>query len=269
MKNRLQDIAIGGYLPGRSILHRLDPRVKLLCFALALVGVFSTRTTAGLITGAVFVTLIAALCGVGFPVWRRSILKFSWMLTIAAAAHLFLTSEGRAATAFGIDLPFTREGARASVAFTLNLAEAIALSMALTFTTTPRRLTQGLKRLAAPLKRFRVPVDDMALVLLLAMRFAPALQWEAQTIVDAQKARGVDFSRGGPIARARTLTAVFVPSLMAALRRSDTLAAAMSARGFKPGATMTEYRPLRVSGLDWAALAVTSAVVATQLLLSG
>ncbi len=250
MSQLLQDISIGGYLPGNSVLHRLDPRTKLAGFAVLLVSTFVGGTTMAVTTSGIAVIGLACVSGVGFGVWWWGLARFAWMLAFAAGLNIFLHSGGAPIAVFGNHLPITDEGLTRGLLFAAELVQAIMLSMALTFTTSPRDLTRGCERLARPLKRVKVPVEEMAVVLLLAMRFVPLLQLELRNIIDAQKSRGIDFNHGGLVARSRNLAAVLVPALLATLRRADLLADAMTARGFRPGAPRSDYSPLHFSGLD-------------------
>jgi energy-coupling factor transport system permease protein len=253
MNIMIQDVFIGGYVPGDSVLHRLDPRTKLIGLIVLLIGVFATRTDVGLlITSCVVLTLIF-LCRVGRRVWWWGLLRFSWMLLIAAGINMLFNSDGQHIVFRRWELPVTEQGIHAGLTLSFQLLLAIILSMVLTFTTTPRDLTRGLERLARPLKRVRVPVEEAAVILLLAMRFVPLLQQELRTTVEAQKSRGVEFGQGGVVARSRNLVAVLVPALMGTLRRSDLLAVAMTARGFRPGKPRSEYKPLHFATPDFGA----------------
>jgi energy-coupling factor transport system permease protein len=255
MSRILQDISIGGYLPGHSFLHRLDPRTKLVGFMMILVCVFTAKGVFAAVASGIIVIGLACASGVGLRVWYWGLARFAWMLAFAAGLNIFLHSGGAPVFVFGKELPLTDQGLVTGLLFAAELVQAIILSMALTFTTTPRDLTRGCQRLARPLKRINVPVDEMAVVLLLAMRFVPLLQLEVRNIIDAQKSRGIDFNHGGLVARAGNLAAVLVPALLATLRRGDLLADAMAARGFRPGAPRSDFNPLRFSKLDCIAFA--------------
>jgi energy-coupling factor transport system permease protein len=181
------------------------------------------------------------------------LIRFSWMLLIAAGINMVFNSGGPAIAIGHWNLPVTEQGLHAGLTLSLQLLQAIVLSMALTFTTTPRDLTRGAERLAQPLKRLRVPVEEAGVILLLAMRFVPLLQQELRTTIEAQKSRGVEFGQGGVIARSKNLVAILVPALMGALRRGDMVAVAMTARGFRPGKPRSEYKPLHFGVLDYEA----------------
>ena len=155
-------------------------------------------------------------------------------------------------TVLGVNLPFTWDGLRNSLIFSVQLLEAITLSMVLTFSTSPAALTRGIQKLAAPLQRFGLPVEEYGTVLLLAMRFVPLVQQEVRTIVDAQKSRGVNFHSGGVASRGRSLLAGARPRIdRRALRRADVLATAMSARGYRPGQPRSQFQPQEFARTDY------------------
>lgn len=258
MNVMIQDVSIGGYVPGVSVMHRLDPRTKLVGLIVLAIGVFATRTGPGVLITCCMVTTLILLCRIGWRVWWWGLIRFSWMLLIAAGINMVFNSGGQPITIRHWELPIAEQGFRAGLTLSLQLLQAISLSMILTFTTTPRDITRGAERLASPLKRFHVPVEEAGVILLLAMRFVPLLQQELRTTIEAQKSRGVDFGQGGVIARSRNLVAILVPALMGTLRRGDLLAVAMTARGFRPGQPRSEYKPLLFAAIDyWAFIFLT------------
>lgn len=263
----LNDISIGGYVPGNSPLHKLDPRTKLLGLLVLLVAVFSSGSLSGTVASVTAAFGLAALSGAGWPIWAWSLSRFKWMLALAFGANLFVVSGGSPVVAAGTPLPVTDQALRFSCLFTFQLTAAIMLSMTLTFTTTPTELMKGCHRLAYPLKRIGLPIDELGLVLLLAMRFVPLLQEELRTTTDAQKARGVEFGAGPIVARARNLLSVLMPALTAALRRAELLAVAMAARAYRPGAPRSEYRPMRLRTVDWLGLLIIAGFILCQRLL--
>lgn len=248
------DITIGGYIPVDSTLHRLDPRTKLVGLLGILVAVFLFPNSSGVIAVSILVAVLAYLTHVGPLVWFRSCLRFALMLGIVFGSNVLLRSQGRPIAVGEWDLPITWEGLEAGIIFSVQIVLAIVASLVLTFTTSPIDLSRGAERLARPLKHLKVPVDDLGMITMLAMRFVPLLQQEFQATVDAQKSRGVEFGTGKLTTRAGNLVALLAPVLTGCLRRADMLATAMTARGFIPGAPRSEYRPLRFSRADWYAL---------------
>jgi len=261
MSRFITDIAIGGYLPGDSVLHRLDPRTKILGMVVMLVPVFWCRSSTGALVIAFGIGLVAHFCGVGWKIWTYQMRRFKWMLLIAAGLNLFFNEGGEPLKIVGFELPFAAESVKSSLLICVQLIEAIMLSMTLTFTTSPTELTKGFERLARPLKYLKVPVAEISLIMLLAMRFVPLLQQELQQIIDAQKSRGVEFGQGTLLDRARELISILSPVLSGTIRRADLLAVAMSARGFSPGEPRSEYKPLRLSRPDALASGFISALL--------
>jgi energy-coupling factor transport system permease protein len=260
MTKGIQDVTIGGYVPGDSVIHALDPRTKLVGLVVLLTWVFVTRADAGLLAISCLVMMLAFLCRVGWIVWWWGLRRFSWMLLIAAGINTVFHQGGQSIMIGHWELFITRQGLQAGLVLCLQLLQAIILSMALTFTTTPRDLSRGLERLARPLNSLHVPVGEISVILLLAMRFVPLLQLELRTTIEAQQSRGLEFGRGGLISRCGDLVAVFVPALMGALRRSDLLAVSMAARGFRPGKPRSEYKPLRFAPRDYGAFILMAVI---------
>lgn len=269
MSEPFHGIAIGGYIPGESPLHRLDPRTKLIGLLLLVTVVFISGSSSGVIVNGAVTLGLAAYCRVGWKIWWWGLRRFAWMLGIVAVTHVLINRWGTPIHLVGRELPFTVEGLESSLLFTARLAEAVILSMIVTFTTTPRELTRAFERFVMPLKRFNAHVEELGIVLLLALRFLPLLQWEVTSIVEAQKARGVEFGRGGILSRSRNLTALFIPVLTGTLTRGDRLATAMTARGFRPGLARSEYRPLEWSKPDYVAGLFLAAYVPGRILLFG
>jgi energy-coupling factor transport system permease protein len=245
----IHDIFIGGYIPGDSVLHRLDPRTKLAAMVILLGTVFLARSSWNPAIVGVATATVAVLTGAGARIWGWSLRRFAWLLVLSSAANMLFVREGEAITLGPLALPFTDQGIEKGLLLTLQLGQAIVISMSLTFTTSPLQIAKACRAMALPMRRF-LPVEEMGLVLLLAMRFVPLVQQELRAIVDAQKSRGVEFGRGSPAVRAANLTAVLVPALSGALRRADILASAMTARGYTPGQPRSEYEPLELRSID-------------------
>jgi energy-coupling factor transport system permease protein len=261
-----ESIPLMGYIPGETFLHRLDPRVKLVAFVLVSAGALLANTAAGVALAAGLLIGLAGICSAGWRIWLAGLLRFAWMLGIVAVVNVVFNASGRPVFLGGRELPFSVEGLQSAGILTFRVAALIVASMVLMFTTTPTELTRGLQRLAAPLKRLGVPCDEIALIVVLALRFIPMLQEELRTTIDAQKARGIDLGAGGLVVRAGSLVSVLVPALIGALRRGDLLAVAMAARGYRPGIPRSEYRPLRCTHVDVIALACSILFFLCQML---
>lgn len=248
-------------------MHRLDPRIKLGGLFVGLASIFMSADVLGVaVSGCAVITLVC-LTGTGWRVWLIGLRRFSWMLVIVGGMNLFAANSGNPAVLFGVQMPFSEGGLLRCLLLSAQITLAIALSMILTFTTTPVELTRGIERLVRPLEKFSVPVGNLGLVLLLAMRFVPMVQQELTMTVEAQKSRGVEFARGRIGTRARNLVAVLAPTLAGVLRRADLLALAMAARGFRAGIQRSELRPLRLSRVDYYAVAIAAVFFGGRLFL--
>lgn len=259
------DLTIGGYLPLDSILHHLDPRTKIVGAVAMVAVVLVSPTASGVGVTLAAVCILAASAGAGWRIWVWSLSRFAWMLTIVFGVNLLFRREGIPIQLAGWELPFTSNGFGESLIFTAQIGAAVILSMVLTLTTSPSDLVRALEGLAQPLKRFNVPVEESALIMVLAIRFLPLLQHELTMTIDAQKARGVEFDSGAAIVRARNFVAVLVPALTGAIRRSDQLATAMISRGFVPGRPRSTYKPLVLSRADFVAGILVSVFVLGRL----
>jgi energy-coupling factor transport system permease protein len=235
-------------------VHRLDPRVKLVGVLSVLAGLFYAANMAA--TVATGLVILAAACAsrVGWKLWLGGLFRFKWMLGLVALLNVLFVSEGTVVIVREWALPVMYEGLESAALLTAQLTEAVALAMLLTFTTTPTAITHGVERLGRPLKSLRVPVEELALVMQLAMRFVPIIEWELKNTIDAQRSRGVEFERASAIARAGLFVSVLTPALFGSLRRADLLASAMRARGYEPGSPRTELRPLRLAARDYLAV---------------
>ena len=264
MSRLVMDLSIGGYVPGDSFLHRLDPRTKLLGMLLMLLGVFVSDSLEAAITSVAAAGGLAALSGAGWRIWAWGLFRFKWMFLIVFLINLLFHSGGAVLHIGPHQVPFSGDGVRSSSALSLRLISAIIVSLSLTFTTTPREMMLGFRRLASPLQRLRVPIDEFAMLMMLAMRFIPLVQEELRNTIDAQRARGVEFGHGPVVARALNLLAILVPALHGVLRRADHLAIAMTARGYRPRQPRSEYRPLRFTRRDLFALLLPLAFALIQ-----
>jgi energy-coupling factor transport system permease protein len=231
-----EQLALGVYYPGESLLHRLRARTKLI--ALFWLAGFTTAANQRSWQIAPYILLIAlalltaALSGVGLGnVWRR--IRLLALLTILGMVPVVLLAEGDDAPLYALGpLIVTTESVWLGIRLVIVLLSLYTLTLLLTMTTTPVALVEGLALLLRPLRRLRLPIDEFALMTLLALRFIPTLGVEIETLVKAQLARGADFAHGTPRQRADSLTALIVPAFQAVWRRADALGAALDARGY-------------------------------------
>ena len=263
----LKDITLGQYFPGKTIIHRLDPRTKLIGTIAYIVALF---LAANVVTYAILLVLLAALIAIS-KVGLKSILRgmrpIFIIIAITAVLNLIFTpGQGEPLVAFGI-LTIYAEGIRSAVFMILRIMMLITCTFLLTYTTSPIMLTDGLEKLLSPLKAIKVPIHELAMMMSIALRFIPTLIEETDKIMCAQKARGADFETGNLIQKARALVPLLVPLFISAFRRADELAVAMECRCYHGGEGRTRLRQLRYRGIDYAALALGVALVAVVVVL--
>ncbi|MCL2253783.1 MAG: energy-coupling factor transporter transmembrane protein EcfT [Lachnospiraceae bacterium] len=238
----LRDITLGQYYQTDSIIHRLDPRVKLVTTICFIITLFMVKGFAGFIIGALFLALIIKLSKVPFKFMIRGMKAIIFLLLFAVVFNLFLTP-GTPAVAWG-KISITWEGIRLSATLAVRLVMLIMGSSIMTLTTTPNNLTDGLEKLMKPLRIFKVPVHEVAMMMSIALRFIPILLEETDKIMKAQIARGADFESGNLIKKAKSLVPLLVPLFISAFRRANDLAMAMEARCYRGGDNRTKMKPL-------------------------
>lgn len=257
----IRDITIGQYYPANSILHRLDPRVKIACTLFYLVSLFLFKSVLGYAVALAFLAGIIKLSKVPLKFIVKGLKPIIMLLMITVVFNLFLTAGGT--VLFQIwKLKVTTEGLRTAVFMAVRLIFLIMGSSLMTFTTTPNALTDGIERLLSPLKLLKVPVHEIAMMMSIALRFIPILLEETDKIMKAQIARGADLESGNIIQKAKSMIPILVPLFVSAFRRATDLAMAMEARCYRGGEGRTKMKPLVYRPRDYAAYAVTIAYVA-------
>ncbi len=247
----IRDITIGQYYPADSILHRLDPRIKLVSTFLFIISLFFFDTFYGYIIVAVFLATIIKLSKVPVKFIFKGLKAILILLIFTVVFNLFLTpGEEIFRIAF---IKVTKEGIIFSAFMAIRLVFLILGSSLMTFTTTPNQLTDGLEKLLWPLRKIKVPVHEIAMMMSIALRFIPILLEETDKIMKAQKARGADFESGGIIKRAKALVPILVPLFVSAFRRANDLAMAMEARCYQGGEGRTKMKPLQYKRSDYMA----------------
>ena len=244
----LKDITLGQYFPGNSILHRLDPRTKILLVAMYIVALFLAKQLVGY--GIMIVVLASAIAvsKVKLKTLVRGLKPIMIIIVITAFLNLFWTP-GQTIWKWGF-LNLTVEGIWSAVFMVLRISMLILGTFLLTYTTSPILLTDGLENLMGPLKKIHVPVHELAMMMSIALRFIPTLIEETDKIMSAQKARGADFDTGGLMDKARALIPLLVPLFISAFRRADELAIAMECRCYHGGEGRTRLRQLKYRRAD-------------------
>ncbi len=256
----LSDITIGQYFPGNSILHRLDPRTKVVLLFFYLVLIFVCRSAASYAMLTALTLVLMLLSKVPMGTMLRSLKPLWWIILFTFVIHLFSTPGEELAKIWIFSL--TREGIVEGFFISLRLVLLILLSSLLTFTTSPIKLTDAMEDLLSPFKRFGVPAHELAMMMTIALRFVPTLIQETDRIMKAQQSRGADFQNGSIAKRLRAFVPVLVPLFLSAFRRADDLAMAMEARCYRGGEGRTQMKALHITSIDYAAWGFTVLLIA-------
>ena len=244
----LRDITLGQYYPVDSVIHRLDPRTKLLGTLLFIISLFCMDSAWGYGLAALFLAVTIRLSKVPLKFMVRGLKAVLVLLLISVSFNLFLTP-GREIFRLGF-LKITWEGLRTAVFMAVRLIFLVLGSSVMTLTTTPNELTDGLEKGLGFLKKVGVPVHEVAMMMSIALRFIPILIEEADKIMKAQMARGADFESGNIVQRAKSMVPLLVPLFISAFRRATDLAMAMEARCYRGGEGRTKMKPLRYHRRD-------------------
>lgn len=256
----LKDITLGQYFPGDSVIHRLDPRTKLIVLLIYIVALF---VASGWIAyGVLLLCLITAVkvSGIAPKAIVRGMKPLALILVLTGFLNLFYTHEGTLLCRFWIFRIYSG-GVERAVFMVARILMLIAGTFLLTYTTSPISLTDGLESLMNPLKKIHVPVHELSMMMCIALRFIPTLIEETDKIMNAQKARGADFETGNLIQRAKALIPVLVPLFISAFRRADELATAMECRCYQGGEGRTKMKLLRYKRYDFIAFGLSAALM--------
>ena len=245
----IRDITIGQYYPADSHIHKLDPRVKIVCTLLYLISLFTFKSILGYVLATVFLFGCIKLAKVPFKFIVRGLKPIIILLLITVGFNLFLTPGGKTLVHVGF-IKITEYGLSTAVYMAIRLIYLIMGSSLMTLTTTPNSLTDGLEKLLHPLNKLHVPVHEISMMMSIALRFIPILIEETDKIMKAQMARGADFESGNLLLRVKNMIPLLVPLFVSAFRRADDLAMAMEARCYNGGEGRTKMKPLRYAGVD-------------------
>lgn len=244
----IKDITLGQYFPGESIIHRMDPRVKIvLTIALLITLLIINSYTAFLLYAILsFTAVIVSKVPVKYTL--KGLKPIMFIVVFAGIMNIFFTP-GTPIFSFKF-VSITVEGVHLAAKMALRLSLLVVSTSLLTLTTTPIALTDGIEKLFEPLKHVKVPVHEFAMMMTIALRFIPTLLEETDKIMKAQSSRGADFDSGNIVQRAKSFVPILVPLFVSAFRRADELADAMNARCYRGGVGRTRMNELRISGID-------------------
>ena len=261
----LKDITIGQYFPGDTLIHRLDPRTKILDVILYIVALFSCRGFAGYGLVLLFLIVSVRISKIKLRTILKGIKPVVVIIILTALLNMLYTSGNELFHIWRITI--TDAGVKNAVMMVSRILMLITGTFLLTYTTSPILLTDGLERLLAPLKKLHLPVHELAMMMSIALRFIPTLIEETDKIMSAQKARGADFENGNLLQRAKALIPILVPLFVSAFRRADELATAMECRCYTGGKGRTQLNPLRWQPIDSVGLACGILLVAAVYIL--
>lgn len=263
--NMLRDITLGQYYQTESMIHRMDPRVKLGGTILFIISLFFFKNYAGYVIAALFLGLVIRLSKVPFKFMVKGMKTIVMLMLITVVFNLFLTPGTPLFTIW--KLTITQEGLKMAISMAIRLTLLIIGSSVMTLTTTPNNLTDGMEKMMGPLKIFKVPVHEVAMMMSIALRFIPILLEETDKIMKAQIARGADFESGNIFKRAKAMVPLLVPLFISAFRRANDLAMAMEARCYRGGEGRTKMKPLIYHKRDYIAYGCIAAYMVISIVI--
>ncbi len=266
----MTNIALGQYYPSSSVMHRLDPRMKIIIAIAYIVSSFLCKNTFSFALLFISAFALILLSKIPIKIVLRSIKAIIFIMVFTAVLNVFWTKGGEdellLSWAF---INIYTSGIYNAVFIVVRIvAMIIGTSIFLTYTTTPIQLTDAIERLLSPLKAVHVPVHEFAMMMTIALRFIPTIIEETEKIMAAQKARGADFTNGSIAKRAKALIPVLIPLFISAFRRAGELATAMTCRCYRGGKGRTRLNVLHLSARDFVALFIVAAFIAGIVLLN-
>ena len=244
----IRDITLGQYYPGNSVIHKLDPRVKIMATLLYIVALFVVNEFTGFIVAVAFLEAVIILSKVPRRYIWRGLKPVLIIIAFTLLANMFMI-KGEVIWQFGI-LHITREGLRTAAFVGIRLVLLIIGSSMLTLTTRPIGLTDGIEALLSPFKKIGLPAHELAMMMTIALRFIPTLLEETDKIIKAQQARGADFESGNILRRAKALIPILVPLFISAFRIAQDLAMAMEARCYGGVVKRTRMNAMKIARRD-------------------
>ena len=257
----MDKVIFGRYVPVDSLLHRMDPRSKLLIIFLFVCVVFiaNNSLTYGILLA--FTVLMILLSKVRIRFILSGLIPVLWLVLFTLLIHLFFTREGALVVDWGW-VKIYEEGIRQGIFISMRFFLLVLVTSLLTLTTTPIEITDGIEYLLAPLKKVNFPVHELALMMSISLRFIPTLMQETEKIMKAQIARGVEFTSGPFKERLKAIIPLLIPLFISSFKRAEELAVAMEARGYRGGEGRTKYRQLKWTNVDTSMILLLMVVTA-------
>ena len=257
----LNDITIGQFFPGNSVIHRMDSRMKIILEIVFVVMLFISQNFWGLGISCAFVLMIYAASGISFRLMLKSIKPLIPIIVFTAVLNLiFVKGNDDPLVSFWI-ITIYWKGIETSLFMLLRIIFLIIGMSLLTYTTSPIVLTDAIESLMSPLKKVKFPVHELAMMMTIALRFIPTLIEETNKIMMAQKARGAAMDTGGLIKRAKSMIPILIPLFISAFKRANELATAMECRCYRGGEGRTKLRQLKMTRLDFYGAMITLCVL--------
>lgn len=263
----IKDITIGQYLPGDSLIHKLDPRIKIILSFIFIVAIFIVNNFLGYLLIAIFTFSTIFISKVPLKYIFKGLKPIIWIIVFTAVLNIWLTP-GNTIYQLG-PIKISDKGLSLAVFMVFRLIFLIIGTSLLTLTTTPISLTDGIENLLNPFKKIGLPAHELAMMMTIALRFIPTLLDETDKIMKAQMARGADFESGNILKRAKNLVPLLVPLFISSFRRADDLAMAMEARCYRGGEGRTRLKQLRVERRDYGALFIMLLLIVISFLSRG
>jgi energy-coupling factor transport system permease protein len=247
----ISDITLGQFFPGRSPIHKLDPRTKIIIAVVFIACVFVANNPASFLMLTISTIVLIAVSRISFKVILKSIKPIVFIVLFTSLLNIFMTKgEGEPLVSFWVINIYTEGIVRAVMMAFRVIILIVGSSVLLTYTTSPISLTDGLESLLSPLKKIKVPVHSFAMMMSIALRFIPTLIEETEKIMNAQKSRGADFTSGSLIKRAKALIPLLVPLFVSSFKRAEELATAMECRCYRGDKNRTKLVKLEYKGRD-------------------
>lgn len=263
----LTDITIGQYIPHNSVIHKLDPRIKIIATFVFIIAVFMAKSFYSYLLLFLFTISVILSSKIRFITVLKSIKPIAVLIVFTALINMFLNGGDDILIKFGF-LTVTCTGIKSAVAMSLRLVLLVTGTSLLTYTTAPIMLTDGIESLLSPLKKIGFPSHELAMMMTIAIRFIPTLLEETDKIIRAQKARGADFESGNVIKRTKALIPVLVPLFINSFRRADDLALAMECRCYRGGEGRTRLKQLKIQRADIFGLVIMTVFISAVVILN-
>ncbi len=264
----LKDITLGQYFPGDSVLHRLDPRIKIVLTIVLVASLFFVKNFLGFALVFAFVCVLTALSHISPKILIKSIKPLLFVIIFTAVFNIFYGGGDPVFDNVSWLVWLTWGGLKNAAFMGIRIILLITCTSFMTYTTSPVMLTDAIERLLNPLKKIKVPVHEFAMMMTIALRFIPTLVDETEKIINAQKARGADFETGNLVRRAKALVPILIPLIVSAFRRAEELADAMECRCYHGGEGRTRYKLYSLKPIDYFAIFVIVALFALIILLN-